>query len=242
MFNVCNGVIIEYDISTYLDVATFGKNPKIFKDIFSDISKMPTLTQYIPSFISFETRDDKLHLTGNSSIPLVNYSIGDHGGTFTFSQIKKKFASHKINLNREVKKAGIKNYIYQLPFVYVYERIDMSTTLYGLQIYPETIREVLLKKPFSELLTGKLTLISKFDINHNQYLEINLEMRKKRKVSNMLKTQLLNGIINNLRVKNSEFRELSDFLGDRAEPSLVFWPQEDPLYFKTGIKQKWVDK
>ncbi|HJO89973.1 MAG: hypothetical protein QGH85_00230 [Candidatus Pacebacteria bacterium] len=218
------------------------KNPKIFKDIFSDISKMPTLTQYIPSFISFETRDDKLHLTGNSSIPLVNYSIGDHGGTFTFSQIKKKFASHKINLNREVKKAGIKNYIYQLPFVYVYERIDMSTTLYGLQIYPETIREVLLKKPFSELLTGKLTLISKFDINHNQYLEINLEMRKKRKVSNMLKTQLLNGIINNLRVKNSEFRELSDFLGDRAEPSLVFWPQEDPLYFKTGIKQKWVDK
>lgn len=218
------------------------KNANIFSDIFSDIEKIPTLTQYIPSFISFETKDNKLHITGNSSIPLVNYSIGDHGGTFTFTQIKEKLASHGINLEKEAKRAGIKNHIYQLPFVYVYERIDMSTTLYGLQIYPETIRETLLKKPFSEFLTGKLTLISKFDINHNQYLEINLELRKKGEVSNMLKTQLLNEIVNNLRAKNSEFRELSDFLGDRAVPTLVFWPQEDPLYFKPGIKQKWVDK
>jgi phenylacetate-CoA ligase len=218
------------------------KNPKIFKSIFSDISKMPTLTQYIPSFISFEERDNKLFLTGNSSIPLVNYSIGDHGGIFTFSQIKEKLFPYGINLHKEAKMAGIKDHMYQLPFVYVYERIDMSTTLYGLQIYPETIKEVLLKKPFFEFLTGKLTLISKFDVNHNQYLEINLELRKKRKMSNMLKTQLLNEIVNNLRSKNSEFRELSDFLENRASPTLIFWPQEDPLYFKPGIKQKWVDK
>mgnify|MGYP000566079978 CR=1 FL=1 len=49
-------------------------------------------------------------------------------------------------------------------------------------------------------------------------------------------------VLKNLRAKNSEFRELSDFLKDRATPTLVFWPQEDPLYFKPGIKQKWVDK
>jgi len=29
MFNVCNGIVVEYDISVYLDVAIFGKNPKI---------------------------------------------------------------------------------------------------------------------------------------------------------------------------------------------------------------------
>ena len=218
------------------------KHPKVFKSIFSDIEKIPTLTQYIPSFISFETKNNQILLTGNSSIPLVNYSIGDHGGTFTFSEIKDKLLGHGINLHKEAKKAGIKNHMYQLPFVYVYERVDMSTTLYGLQIYPETVKEALLKKPFHEFLTGKLTLISKFDINHNQYLEINLELRKKREISNTLKTQLLNEIVNNLRAKNSEFRELSDFLGNRAHPTLVFWPQEDPLYFKPGIKQKWVDK
>jgi len=30
MFNVCNGIVVDYDISAYLDVAIFGKNPKIF--------------------------------------------------------------------------------------------------------------------------------------------------------------------------------------------------------------------
>ena len=30
MFNVCNGIVVDYDISTFLDVATYGKNPKIF--------------------------------------------------------------------------------------------------------------------------------------------------------------------------------------------------------------------
>lgn len=218
------------------------KNPKIFRDIFSDISKMPTLAQYIPSFISFDTKDSGIHITGNSSIPLVNYSIGDHGGTFTFTQIKDKLLSHGIDIYKEAKRFKIKDYMYQLPFVYVYERIDMSTTLYGLQIYPETIKEALIKKPFDEYLTGKLTLISKFDVNHNQYLEINLELRKRKELTNVQKTQLLNQIINNLRTKNSEFRELSNFLKERAVPKLVFWPSEDPLYFKPGIKQKWVDK
>jgi len=32
MFNVCNGIIVDYDISTYLDVAIYGKNPKIFNN------------------------------------------------------------------------------------------------------------------------------------------------------------------------------------------------------------------
>lgn len=218
------------------------KHPKIFRDIFSDINKIPTLAQYIPSFISFETKDNEILITGNSSIPLINYSIGDHGGTFTFNQIKEKLLSHKLDLYKEAKKLGIKDYIYQLPFVYVYERIDMSTTLYGLQIYPQTIKEILLQKPYSEYLTGKLTLISKFDVNHNQYLEINLELRNRKYINKIFETQLLNEIIKNLRIKNSEFRELSNFLGDKAIPKLVFWPYEDTLYFKSGVKQKWVDK
>ena len=218
------------------------KHPKVFRGVFSDISKIPTLTQYIPSFISFDTKDGEIHITGNSSIPLVNYSIGDNGGRFTFSEIKEKLLEYDIDIEREAKKAGIKDHMYQLPFVYVYERIDMSTTLYGLQIYPETIKEILIKRPFADFLTGKLTLISKFDINHNQFLEINLEFRKNKEMNNTLKTQLLNEIVNNLRSKNSEFKELSDFLKERAVPTLVFWPQEDPLYFKPGIKQKWVDK
>ena len=124
----------------------------------------------------------------------------------------------------------------------MFERIDLATTLYGLQVYPETIKEVLLHKRFVNSLTGKLTLITKYDSNQDQYLEINLEQKPKKEVGKVLAAELLAEIIKDLREKNSEFRELSDFLGKRAEPKLVFWPYEDPLYFKPGTKHPWVVK
>jgi phenylacetate-CoA ligase len=215
------------------------KKPKLFKNIFSSANKTPTLAQYIPSFILFESPENEILLTGDNSVPLIRYSIGDHGGTFTFNQIKEMSSSHGVDLHEEVNAAGLTNHLYQLPFVYVYERIDMSTTLYGLQLYPETIKEVLLKNPFNKFSTGKFTLITKFDTNQDQYLEINLELQKNKKGTNVLKFQLLNEIVKNLRLKNSEYRELSDFLEKRSLPKLVFWSFEDPLYFKPGVKQKW---
>lgn len=231
----------ETPLSILARKITFGK-PKVYQDIFSSINKTPTLAQYIPSFISFEEEHGEILLTGDNAIPLVRYAIGDNGGVFSYRQISQLFSSHGIDLQREAKKMKISDKTYQLPFVYIYERKDMSTTLYGLQIYPETIREVLLESPFNKVLTGKLTLISKFDKNQDQYLEINLETQKSRKVSRVFENQLLNEIAKNLRLKNSEYRELSDFLRSRALPKLVFWPPEDPLYFKPGIKQSWVKK
>jgi hypothetical protein len=57
-----------------------------------------------------------------------------------------------------------------------------------------------------------------------------------------MKKIILNRIITNLRLKNSEFRELSNYLKKRAAPALIFWPAEDPTHFKPGVKQKWVKK
>lgn len=218
------------------------EKPQLFESLFGKIAKTPTLAQYIPSFTTFEAPKGEIVLTGNSSIPLVRYSIGDHGGVLTFNQIVEKCAAHGVSLLKEAKKAGIEKQLYQLPFVYVYERMDFATTIYGLQVYPETIKEVLIEKPFEKTLTGKLTLVTRFDKNQDQYIEINLELQKNKDMSAVMKNQLLKRIIKNLRKNNSEFRELSDYLKDRAYPKLVFWPAEDPLYFKSGIKQKWVKK
>lgn len=218
------------------------KKPKLFKSLFGHISKTPTFAQYIPSFINFEGPKHEILLTGDNSIPLIRYSIGDFGGVYTFNQVFEKLATHGVSLYKEVKKAKIDHHLYQLPFVYVYERMDFSTTLYGLQIYPETIKEVLLEKPFNRLLTGKITLTTIFNKNQDQYLEVNLELQRGREISKVMKNQLSKQIIKNLRAKNSEFRELSDYLKHRADPKLIFWPCEDPQYFKVGIKQRWVKK
>jgi phenylacetate-CoA ligase len=217
------------------------KNTALFNDLFGGTMKTPTLAQYVPNFVSFEETDGELLVSGDSAIPLLRYSIGDHGGIYTFREMVERCRAHGVDLMKEVRAAKIGAYALELPFVYVYERIDLATTLYGLQIYPETIKEVLLDKRFHDHLTGKLTLSTKFDHNQDQYLEVNVELQAgKQQPSKVFTAELLSEILKNLREKNSEFHELSDFLGKRSEPRLVFWAYEDPLYFKPGIKQPWV--
>lgn len=219
------------------------KNKDLFNDVFGAINKTPTLAQFNPFFINFECEKGDIIVTGNNEIPLIRYSVGDHGGVYSYTELINILKKYNIDILLEAEKVGIAHTLTQLPFVFVFERSDFSTTLYGLQVYPETIREVLLEEPFNEVLTGKFTMLTKFDKKQNQYLEINIELKRNIQLTPYLfKKRLLKKIVTNLRQKNSEFRELSDYLKNRANPKLVFWPYESPEFFKPGIKQKWVNK
>ena len=218
------------------------KKLELFEEIFSSIHRTPTLAQYNPLFITFEAPEGEILLTGNNAVPLIRYAIGDRGGVFSFSQLDQIFRARDIDLMKEVASVKIQGAAYELPLIFVYERIDFSTTLYGLQIYPETIREVLLEKPLHKYLTGKFTMLTKYNRMQDQYLEINLELRKGKKASAQFKHQALAKIVTHLRLKNSEFCELSNQLKDRVFPRLIFWPAEHPLHFRPGVKQKWVKK
>lgn len=210
------------------------KNKKIFKELFGQIMKTPTLAQYNPLFITFEALEGgEILLTGDNVIPLIRYAVGDHGGILSFNEVTLKLKKHGLKLPKDS---------YQLPFVYVYERSDFATTLYGLQVYPEIIKEALLDIRLAKQITGKFTMITKFNKTHDQYLEINIELQKNIKENNALKKLAADKIFQTLRLMSSEFRELSDYLGKRAVPTIVFWPHEYSLYFKQGIKQKWSKK
>ena len=218
------------------------KNRQLFESIFSPIAKTPTLAQYNPLFINFESENGEILVTANNTAPLIRYAIGDSGGTLTFKEMQHHLELHGINLHHEAQKAGIGGHVYELPFVFVYERRDFSTTLYGLQIYPEHIREALLNPGIADYLTGRFTLITKFNRNQNQFLEINLEVKRNKRINSLFKKRVLDQVVTELLLKNSEFRELHKSLGKRALPKLVFWPAEHPLHFRPGIKQKWVKK
>lgn len=219
-----------------------AKNQKLFKGLFGEIAKTPTLTQYIPDSISFNSKNGDIFVTSDNTIPLINYAIGDHGGTYTFQDMEDRLKEFDIDIRAEAKKAKIDRYLYELPFVFVYERDDMSTTLYGLQIYPEHIREPLLKKPISDYLTSKFVLETKFDKEENQFLQINLELKEDKILPPVMRKLVLSSIVENIEQKNAEFRELRKHLGKRALPKLIFWPLGDPQHFKVGVKQKWVKK
>lgn len=218
------------------------KNKKLFQEIFSSINKTPTLAQYNPLFTTFEAPGGEILLTGNNTVPLIRYAIGDHGGVLGFNDAVSLLKKHNFNLKEEAQKEGVENHLYQLPFVYVYERADLSTTLYGLQIFPEVIREALMHRSLNNFLTGKFAMLTKLDKNHDQYLEINLELRKNKRATPNLKKLALNIIFSFMRSKSSEFRELSNHLQEKVMPKLVFWPAEHPVYFKPGAKQKWVKR
>lgn len=218
-------------------------NPKVFEAIFGSTMKVPTLAQFLPEMFYFEDDDGRIICSTFSGIPLVRYDLKDNGGTFTLEEIRFKLAGLDINLDEEIRKAKIADTILNLPFVFVYERADLSTTLYGLNIYPEHIREALICESETEdKVTGKFTMMAKNDAKQNQYLEINIELKKGVEKETKLKNKILKSVVENLKAKNSEFRELYKNLGNRVRPKIILWPCDHRKYFELKGKQRWVIK
>lgn len=218
------------------------KNRRLFEIIFNNIKKTPTLCQFIPQFTLFSLKGEDILVSGNNTIPLINYSLGDHGGIYAFSDIIKKCVEVGVDLKKEIKKNKIKKFCYELPFVYVYERKDLSAKLYGATIYPEHIRHALSHSSLTMYLTGKFIVATKYDIRNNQYMEINCELKKEKNSSSKLRKIIKKVIIKELLKKNAEYANNYKSIPKKVEPYIVLWPYEHPIYFKSGTKQKWVAK
>lgn len=215
---------------------------KIYKKLFSRTNKLPTLAQYNPAHFYFEEVNGSLLCTANSGIPLVRYDLKDSGGVASLQEVKDSFASEGYNYDKAVKKAGIVDTLWNLPFVYVYERNDLSVSFYAFQIYPETIRRALQNKKLHTHLTGKFSMSVEFDEQGQQLLIINVELRPNQEESKKLHSNAKKSIIETLLTESSEYRETHIMYGERVYPEIVFWPYEDTTHFKPGGKQKWVKK
>src|SRR3989338_778713 len=211
------------------------------KAVFRQTEKFPTLAQFIPRFTSFEQIRNKIVVTGDSAIPLIRYDIGDNGGVISYDEMCNKLSRLGINLENEIKEKKLKQ-VYKLPFVYVYERSDLSTSFYGLNFYPEWIKPALYKLEIRDVLTGKFMLATKLNRNKDQILEINIEMRSGKRATSRLVARVLESVMTSLMKRSSEYREICNQLKKRAIPKLVFWPYHHGAYFCSGVKQKWVEK
>lgn len=214
----------------------------VYKQIFSRNDKLPTLTQYLPEQFFFEQDEGNIICSAFSGLPLVRYDLKDNGGFFALEEITGRLSDHGIDLRGEAIRAGIEKTIWNLPFVYVYERNDLSVSLYGANIYPETIKKVLENRDLEESLTGRFTMLIQYDEHQNQYLEINIELQPSVKQSDSLNEGARELIVNALLKDNSEYRNSYKIMKEKVMPKIVFWPYEDKTYFKSGGKQKWVKR
>jgi len=218
------------------------QSKELHSKLFSLTSRLPTLVQFNPLFINFETLKGKILCTGDSAVPLIRYDIGDQGDVLTFDQVADIFKKSDRDLNEEIRYHKLGRTVSRLPFVYIYERADLSTKLYGAIVFPEHVREALQDSRLTRFLTGKFTMVTKFDSHHNQFLEVNIELKPKTKPSKVLKYLTQNIILKNLLKRSAEYKNNYNVIPDKVIPRIIFWPYEDTLYFKPGIKQNWVKK
>jgi phenylacetate-CoA ligase len=216
------------------------KRKDVFEKLFTAIQKTPTLTQYNPLFTNFEAVDGEIFITGDNAMPLVRYAIGDNGGVYSFSELEHALGQTGFHLRSEVLKAKIP--LYELPFVYVYERKDLSLKFYGAILYPEHVRAALQRKSLSGLVSGKFTMMVKFDKRNNQYLEIHVESRRGKLKDKKLRSLLEEVILEELLKNNAEFRNNYLSIPHKVKPRIVIRETGNPEYFRPGIKQKWVLK
>lgn len=220
---------------------------KVFKAIFPEANRTPTLAQYHPYIVYFEEKDGLILASGyGESIPLIRYSFPDRGGVISFDEMVKRLRSVGVDIFKEAEKYKIKNKILKLPFVYVYERSDFAVSLVGILIYPEYIKNALLKKNLQRYVTGKFSMLVDYDQKMNQKLKIHIELKKEIKENEKIKEEIKKSITNALIKNSTEYNYLystaSTQYKKQLEPEIYLHFYEDPRYFKPGIKQKWTIK
>lgn len=218
------------------------KDKKLFKKIFGDTSKQPTLTQFVPEMFYFEDVDGRIICSCYSGLPLVRYDLKDNGGVITLKELTSLYKKTGKNLDLELKKTAISGTKWNLPFVHLYERSDFSVTFTGAQIYPEEIRRALLDPLVNKQVTGKFTMLSGYDRRARNFLELNIELRNNTTPSKSLTKKLINVIVEKLLKENSEYRVLYGEYKTKLHPKVKLWPNSHATYFAGRGKQKWIKK
>ncbi|MDE1919089.1 MAG: phenylacetate--CoA ligase family protein [Patescibacteria group bacterium] len=217
------------------------KHEALYRKLFSEAHRLPTLAQFIPDFTAFEAgKGGEVYATGGAVLPLIRYDIGDQGGVFSYADAERKCKEVGIDLAAEIKRASINDTVMELPFVYLYERADLSTKLYGAIIFPEHVKIGLQNPALEKFITGRFTMTTENDAKHNEYLEINIELQHGVKDGEPIRAALVESIVKSLSASSGEYLNNYINMRERVVPRVVFWPHEHPKYFHPGIKQKWV--
>lgn len=221
------------------------KNKQIFKAVFQQTSRMPTLAQYYPQNVYMETQDGEILVSGTGSlIPLLRYRFPDRGEVIAFDVMVERLKLAGVDIITEAKKRGIGDTICRLPFVYVHERSDLAVSFVGIILYPEYVKNALHDPKVESGVTGKFTMLVGNDKKHNQYLEVNIELRNKIKPDRMLENMLKEAIVRELKNHSTEYNYLygggSAAYRQQLEPRIKLYVYGDKKYFGAGTKQKWV--
>ena len=215
-----------------------NNNNELIRVLFPEKNRLPTLAQYFPELFYFESINDVLCCSGYSGLPLIRYNLKDYGNVFKYGELIDRFKNANIDLDKVLNSHALTSW--KLPFVFLYERKDFVVKLYGANIFPDTIRHALQQRFFENDITSKFLMRIKYDKVQDQYLEINIELKKGVCSSKKLENKISSEVVGQLLKENSEFASNYKSLREKQIPKIILLPYEYPEMFNSGGKHKWI--
>lgn len=201
--------------------------------------RQPTLAQFNPELFYFEQAGRNLYCSAYSGIPLVRYDLKDYGGVISRREVLETLHGEGVDVAALAAQHNITDTQVHLPYVYVYERDDLSVSYFGFLLYPDMIRSGLEQEALSQIVTGKFSMQVQYDDEGRQRLEVYVELQQGIAPLREIEHDIRSILHHNLHASSSEYRETYRVVGDALQPTVYLRDYNDPEYFKTGTKQRW---
>ena len=175
--------------------------------------------------------DEVIILSAFGGIPLVRYNFHDNGKVQTHQDIE------------DILHKKMPNNLWKIPFLSVFGKSDQTVSFYGLQIYPEHVREGLEHENIAAFVTGRFIMRPYTDKDQNQHWELYIELRQDVKETPVIRGTIEEYVLQALLSRNIEYNRLTESIGEKACHEIVFRDKGDPKSFgEQYVKQRWTQK
>ena len=233
IYGTADAGIMGYETPTTIAIRRLARDDRrLGAALFGGQEVQPTFVEYRPDFRFTETDPEGyLLFTVDNTFPLIRYRINDRGRVITAPELE-----HLLGLPGN--DITVRTSAQQAAFIALGQRTDIAATFYSLKIFPESLRSALEENAVSGTVTGKFHLQTHDDEACGQTLRLHVELRAGAAPDAGLAPRLTELVVASLLRSNSEYRQLHQSIGSRAQP-IVSLHQFGTGDFAPGNKHRW---
>ncbi|MFH9016604.1 phenylacetate--CoA ligase family protein [Streptomyces sp. NPDC017943] len=200
--------------------STPGATTKMFGS-----ERLPMLMQFDPALRHFEAHEGRLFLTTDGEVPLVRYTLGDSGGVLSAAALD----AHR-------RAAGLTSPdVSCLPAVWLFGRDLFALSLYGANVYPETVAHGLEVPGVRAHVTGKFVM--EIQRGEQPRLHVVVELVPHADSDALDADEVTNSVMSSLSAQNSEYTQYVP--PALKTPVIELRRYADPEYFPVGVKHRY---
>ncbi|KAI8621412.1 hypothetical protein BC830DRAFT_1163748 [Chytriomyces sp. MP71] len=224
--------------------AILSSRPDLMRTLFGR-DRCPSLMQFDPlnRYMEMHPVEGTVAVTtlpppsGDLTMPLVRYAIGDAGGLLDFDAMMAFCQKAGLDVMTGLPQGAV---VRRLPFVWVFGRAFWTVSLYGANVYVENVMVGLEQEAVHPHVTGKFVLAVNEDAEDVRLL-VHVERAPGRDSAlddNRLCGLVVDSILTQLKRLNSEFTNYVP--DDKQAPIVKLYAFGDAQYFPVGVKHSYI--